>query len=106
RPPARGTRASAPLPTRLFAHLQAMDLGFFTATKTGAIQSRLANDVGGVQSVLTATASPLLAKLVTRVSSLVAMLLLSWQLTLVALALLPLFIWLQVRVGRVRRAIA
>jgi ATP-binding cassette subfamily B protein len=103
---ALGNRVMADLRNRLFAHLQAMDLGFFTATKTGAIQSRLANDVGGVQSVLTDTASSILANLVTVVSSLVAMLLLSWQLTLVALALLPLFIWLQVRVGRVRRAIA
>jgi ATP-binding cassette, subfamily B, bacterial len=101
-----GNHVMADLRNRLFAHMQAMDLGFFTATKTGAIQSRLANDVGGVQTVLTDTASSILANVVTVVSSLVAMLLLSWQLTLVALALMPLFIWLQTRVGRVRRALA
>jgi ATP-binding cassette, subfamily B, bacterial len=83
-----------------------MDLGFFTATKTGVIQSRLANDVGGVQSVLTETASSILSNIVTVTASLVAMVLLSWQLTLVALALLPVFVVLQTRVGRVRRRIA
>jgi ATP-binding cassette, subfamily B, bacterial len=101
-----GNRVMADLRSRLFAHMQSMDLGFFTATKTGAIQSRLANDVGGVQTVLTDTASSILSNVVTVISSLVAMALLSWQLTLVALALLPLFIWLQTRVGRVRRGIA
>jgi ATP-binding cassette subfamily B protein len=101
-----GNRVMADLRGRLFEHLQAMDLGFFTATKTGAIQSRLANDVGGVQAVLTETASSILSNIVTVTASLVAMLLLSWQLTLVALALLPVFVVMQVRVGRVRRRIA
>jgi ATP-binding cassette subfamily B protein len=101
-----GNRVMADLRSRLFEHLQAMDLGFFTATKTGVIQSRLANDVGGVQSVLTETASSILSNIVTVTASLVAMVLLSWQLTIVALALLPLFIVLQVRVGRVRRGLA
>src|SRR3954447_24651114 len=101
-----GNRVMADLRNRLFIHLQSMDLGFFTATKTGVIQSRLANDVGGVQSVLTETASSILSNVVTVTASLVAMLLLSWQLTLVALALLPVFVVLQVRVGRVRRRIA
>ncbi len=101
-----GNRVMADLRGRLFAHLQSMDLGFFTATKTGAIQSRLANDVGGVQSVLTETASSILANVVTVAASLVAMLLLSWQLTIVALALMPVFVVLQVRVGRVRQRLA
>ncbi|HEX8518561.1 MAG TPA: ABC transporter ATP-binding protein, partial [Pseudonocardia sp.] len=101
-----GNRVMADLRSRLFAHLQSMDLAFFTATRTGAIQSRLANDVGGVQSVLSDTASSILSNVVTVVASLVAMLLLSWQLTLVAVALLPLFVLLQVRVGRVRRRLA
>jgi ATP-binding cassette, subfamily B, bacterial len=96
----------ADLRGRLFAHLQRMDLAFFTATRTGAIQSRLANDVGGVQSVLSETASSILSNTVTVAASLVAMLLLSWQLTLVAVALMPIFVLLQVRVGRVRRRLA
>jgi ATP-binding cassette subfamily B protein len=101
-----GNRVMADLRGRLFEHLQRMDLAFFTSTRTGAIQSRLANDVGGVQSVLSETASSILGNVVTVVAALIAMLLLSWQLTLVAVALVPLFIVLQVRVGRVRRRIA
>jgi ATP-binding cassette subfamily B protein len=101
-----GNRVMADLRGRLFEHLQRMDLSFFTATRTGAIQSRLANDVGGVQSVLSETASSILGNVVTVAAALVAMLLLSWPLTLVAVALVPLFVLLQVRVGRVRRAIA
>jgi ATP-binding cassette, subfamily B, bacterial len=91
---------------RLFAHLQTMQLGFFTSTKTGAIQSRLGNDVGGVQSVVTDTASTILSNVVTVAASLIGMLALSWRLTIVALALMPVFILLQIRVGRVRRRIA
>jgi ATP-binding cassette subfamily B protein len=101
-----GNRVMADLRGRLFEHLQRMDLAFFTATRTGAIQSRLANDVGGVQAVLSETASSILSNVVTVVAALVAMSLLSWQLTIVAVALLPLFVVLQIRVGRVRRAIA
>jgi ATP-binding cassette subfamily B protein len=101
-----GNRVMADLRGRLFEHLQRMDLAFFTATRTGAIQSRLANDVGGVQSVLSETASSILGNVVTVAAALVAMLLLSWQLTLVAVALTPLFVLLQVRVGRVRRRLA
>jgi len=101
-----GNRVMADLRGRLFEHLQRMDLAFFTATRTGAIQSRLANDVGGVQSVLSETASSILGNVVTVVAALVAMLLLSWQLTIVAVALVPLFVVLQIRVGRVRRALA
>jgi len=101
-----GNRVMADLRGRLFAHLQQMDLSFFTGTRTGAIQSRLANDVGGVQSVLSETASSILGNVVTVVAAVVAMVILSWQLTLVAVALMPLFVVLQVRVGRVRRKVA
>lgn len=91
---------------RLFTHLQRMHLGFFTSTRTGSIQSRLDNDVGGVQSVVTDTASSILGNVVTVVASIVAMLALSWRLSIVAFVLLPVFLFLQVRVGRVRRRIA
>jgi ATP-binding cassette subfamily B protein len=101
-----GNRVMADLRGRLFEHLQRMDLAFFTSTRTGAIQSRLANDVGGVQAVLSETASSILGNVVTVAAALVAMVILSWQLTLVAVALVPLFVVLQVRVGRVRRRIA
>jgi ATP-binding cassette subfamily B protein len=101
-----GNLAMADLRGRLFEHLERMELAFFTGTKTGSIQSRLANDVGGVRSVLTTTASSILSNTVTVLASLVAMLLLSWQLTVVAVALMPLFIVLQRRVGARRQEIA
>ena len=90
----------------LYQHLQSMPLRFFTTTRTGEIQSRLANDVGGVQSVVTDTAASLLANVVIIISTLIAMLLLSWQLTVLSLCITPLFIWLTVKVGRARREVA
>ena len=101
-----GNRVMQSLRDRLFAHLQRMHLGFFTSTRTGSIQSRLDNDVGGVQSVVTDTASSILGNVVTVVASVIAMVALSWQLSLVAFVLLPVFLLLQIRVGRVRRKIA
>jgi ATP-binding cassette subfamily B protein len=101
-----GNRVMQDLRNRLFEHLQDMHFGFFTATRTGDIQSRLGNDVGGVQMVVTQTASTILANAVTVVSSLVGMALLSWPLTVISVAVLPLFVLLQLYVGRVRQRIA
>ncbi len=101
-----GNRVMGSLRVRMFEHLQSMHLGFFTTTKTGAIQSRLQNDVGGVASVLKEVIANLLGSTVTVAASLVAMLILSWQLTVVAVILLPLMIFLQRRIGRVRARIA
>src|ERR687892_265420 len=94
------------LRNRLYEHLQYMPLRFFTTTRTGEIQSRLANDVGGVQTVVTDTTSNILANVVVIASTLIAMTLLSWQLTVLSLALMPLFLWLTVKVGRARREVA
>jgi ATP-binding cassette, subfamily B, bacterial len=91
---------------RLYAHLQTLSLAFFTGTKTGEIQSRLANDVGGVQTVVTNTASSILANVVTFVSSVVAMIIISWQLTIVALITVPAFFWLTKTVGDRRRRVS
>ncbi len=91
---------------RLYSHLQTLPLAFFTSTKTGEIQSRLANDVGGVQSVVTTTASTILANVVIFVSTVVAMVILSWQLTIVALITVPAFFWLTKMVGERRRRVA
>ena len=101
-----GNSAMADLRGDLFDHLQKMELAFFTATKTGAIQSRLANDVAGVRTVLTDTATTIVQNSVTVTAALVAMLLLSWQLTILTLILMPLFVWLQLRVGRRRQRLA
>ncbi|MGH3973623.1 MAG: ABC transporter ATP-binding protein [Pseudonocardiaceae bacterium] len=99
-----GQRVMQDMRNNLYTHLQRMPLRFFTETKTGEIQSRLTNDVGGVQSVVTETAASILSNTVTLVSTVVAMLILSWQLTALSLALMPIFIWLTIRVGKARRA--
>ena len=90
----------------LYAHLQHMSLRFFTSTRTGEIQSRLSNDVGGVQSVLTDTASTMLANVTIVISTVGAMLFLSWQLTVLSLAILPFFLFLSKKVGKVRRRVS
>jgi ATP-binding cassette subfamily B protein len=94
------------LRVRLFAHLQSMELGFFTRTKTGVIQSRLQNDVGGVSNVLTNTVSNIIGNTVTVIAAGVAMVLLSWQLTIIALVLMPVLVLAQRRVGQIRARIA
>jgi ATP-binding cassette subfamily B protein len=101
-----GLNVMQDLRNRLYQHLQAMPLRFFTTTRTGEIQSRLANDVGGVQSVVTDTASTVLSNVVTIVSTVIAMIVISIPLTILSLLLMPLFLWLTVRVGRARREVA
>jgi ATP-binding cassette subfamily B protein len=101
-----GNKVMGALRVRLFSHLQSMELSFFTHTKTGIIQSRLQNDVGGVASVLTNTISSILGNTVTVIAALVAMLLLNWQLTIVAVVLMPILVIAQRRVGQVRARIA
>ena len=90
---------------RVYAHLQGMSLGFFTSTRTGEIQSRISNDVGGIQSVVTSTLTDTLSNTVIFLSTLVAMLILSWQLTIVAVATVPFFFALTRFVGKKRRAV-
>ncbi|MCH8989056.1 MAG: ABC transporter ATP-binding protein [Chloroflexi bacterium] len=89
----------------VYAHLQGMSLGFFTSTRTGEIQSRVSNDVGGIQSVVTSTLTDTLSNTVIFLSTLVAMLILSWQLTIVAVATVPFFFVLTRFVGKRRRAV-
>lgn len=101
-----GNSAMADLRGDLFAHLQKMELGFFTATKTGSIQSRLANDVAGVRTVLTDTATSILQNSVTVIAAFISMVILSWQLTILTLILMPLFVYIQRRVGQRRQRLA
>ena len=101
-----GNKVMGSLRVKLFTHLQAMELSFFTRTKTGIIQSRLQNDVGGVASVLTNTVSSVLGNTVTVIAAFVAMLLLNWQLTIIAVVLMPILVIAQRRVGQVRARIA
>ncbi|HPG74743.1 MAG TPA: ABC transporter ATP-binding protein [Rhodoglobus sp.] len=101
-----GNKVMGALRIRLFGHLQAMELAFFTRTKTGVIQSRLQNDVGGVAGVLSNTISSVIGNTVTVIAAFVSMLVLSWQLTVVAVILLPLLVIAQRKVGQVRARIA
>ena len=101
-----GLRVMRDLRARLYEHLQRMPIRFFTATRTGEIQSRMANDVGGVQTVVTDTASTILNNGVVVVSTVIAMVILSWQLTLLSLGLTPVFIYLTRKVGRARQEVA
>jgi ATP-binding cassette subfamily B protein len=101
-----GQNVMQDLRNALYAHLQHMPLRFFTSTRTGEIQSRLSNDVSGVQGVLTDTASSILANVATVISTLIVMFILSWQLTVLSLAVLPVFLVLSRRVGKVRREVS
>lgn len=101
-----GQHVMQDLRNSLYEHLQHMHLSFFSSTRTGEIQSRLSNDVGGVQGVLTDTASSALANVATVLSTVIAMTVLSWQLTLMSLGILPLFLLLSRRVGKVRREVS
>ncbi|WP_322412132.1 ABC transporter ATP-binding protein [Microbacterium invictum] len=101
-----GNRVTGDLRVRLFDHLQAMELAFFTRTKTGVIQSRLQNDVGGVSGVLTNTVTSILGNVVTVIASLVAMIIIDWRLTIIAVVMMPFLVIVQRRVGQVRARIA
>ncbi len=93
------------LRTQVYRHLQRLSLAFFTRTRTGEVQSRIANDIGGIENVVTSTATSVLANVTTVLATVVAMLLLDWRLAVFALALLPLFVWLTKRVGAQRRKV-
>ena len=101
-----GQRVMHDLRTAVYEHLQRLSLAFFTRTRTGEVQSRLANDIGGVQEVVTSTATSIVSNVTTVLATVVAMFILDWRLTLFALALLPLFVWLTKRVGDQRRKVA
>ena len=98
-----GQRVMRDLRDRLYTHLQSLSLGFFTGTRTGEIQSRIANDVGGIQNVVTNTLSSVLSNTVIFLSTLVAMSLMSWQLTAVSVAAIPVFLIMSRIVGERRR---
>ncbi len=100
-----GQRVMHDLRTAVYTHLQRMSLAFFTRTRTGEVQSRIANDIGGMQSTVTSTATSLVSNLTSVVATVVAMLALDWRLTVVSLLLLPVFAWISRRVGRERKKI-
>ncbi|MGY1439694.1 ABC transporter ATP-binding protein [Streptomyces reniochalinae] len=101
-----GQRVMHDLRTGVYAKLQRMPLAFFTRTRTGEVQSRIANDIGGMQATVTSTATSLVSNLTSVVATIVAMLALDWRLTLASLVLLPFFVWVSRRVGRERKRVA
>ena len=100
-----GQRVMHDLRAAVYRHLQRLSLAFFTKTRTGEIQSRIANDIGGVQNVVTSTATSIVSNVTTVLAAAVAMFLLDWRLAVAALGLLPFFVWLTRRVGEERRRI-
>ena len=101
-----GQRVMHDLRTAVYRHLQRLSLAFFTRTRTGEVQSRIANDIGGVQTVVTSTATSIVSNVTTVLATVIAMFALDWRLALFSLGLLPLFVWLTQRVGRERKRIA
>ncbi|HXB16509.1 MAG TPA: ABC transporter ATP-binding protein [Solirubrobacteraceae bacterium] len=100
-----GQRVMHDLRAAVYAHLQRMSLAFFTRTRTGEVQSRIANDIGGIDSVVTSTATSIVQNVTTVVATVIAMFLLDWRLAVFSLILLPFFVWLTRRVGEERRRI-
>ncbi|MFH8804162.1 ABC transporter ATP-binding protein [Streptomyces sp. NPDC017936] len=100
-----GQRVMHDLRTAVYGRLQRMSLAFFTRTRTGEVQSRIANDIGGMQATVTSTATSLVSNFTSVVATVVAMVALDWRLTVVSLLLLPVFVWISRRVGDERRKI-
>jgi ATP-binding cassette, subfamily B, bacterial len=100
-----GQRVMHDLRTAVYSHLQRMSLAFFTKTRTGEVQSRIANDIGGMQSTVTTTATTLVSNLTTVVATIIAMVVLDWRLTIASLVMMPVFVWVSRRVGTERRRI-
>ncbi|MEU6419191.1 ABC transporter ATP-binding protein [Streptomyces spiralis] len=100
-----GQRVMHDLRTAVYGRLQRMSLAFFTRTRTGEVQSRIANDIGGMQATVTSTATSLVSNVTSVVATIIAMIALDWRLTIVSLLLLPVFVWISRRVGNERKKI-
>jgi ATP-binding cassette subfamily B protein len=100
-----GQRVMHDLRAAVYRHLQRMSLAFFTRTRTGEIQSRIANDIGGLESVVTTTATTIASNVTTVLAALVAMCILNWRLAIFALIFVPPSVWGTRRVGKIRRRI-
>ena len=100
-----GQRVMHDLRTAVYSHLQRMSLAFFTRTRTGEVQSRIANDIGGMQATVTTTATTLVSNFTTVTATVIAMAVLDWRLTIASLVMMPVFVWVSRRVGTERRRI-
>ena len=93
------------LRTSVFTHLQRQSIAFFTRTRTGEVQSRIQNDIGGMEAVVTSTATSIASNLTTAVATAAAMVALSWRLSLISLVVMPPAVYLTRKVAKMRRAI-
>jgi ATP-binding cassette subfamily B protein len=100
-----GQRVMHDLRAAVYQRLQRMSLAFFTRTRTGEVQSRIANDIGGLDNVVTTTATTIAQNATTVIAAIVAMCILKWQLAAISLVFVPLFVWMTRRVGKLRRKI-
>lgn len=100
-----GQRVMHDLRAAVYRHLQRLSLAFFTRTRTGEVQSRIANDIGGVQNVVTTTATSIVSNVTTVLAVTIAMIALDWRLAAFSLVLLPFFVALTRRVGNERKRI-
>jgi ATP-binding cassette, subfamily B, bacterial len=100
-----GQRVMHDLRDAVYRRLQRMSLAFFTRTRTGEVQSRIANDIGGLDAVVTTTATTIAQNATTVLAAIVALCILNWKLAAISLVFVPLFVWLTRRVGKVRRKI-
>jgi ATP-binding cassette subfamily B protein len=100
-----GQRVMHDLRTAVYSHLQRMSLAFFTRTRAGEVQSRIANDIGGMQATVTTTATTLVSNLTAVVATVTAMVVLDWRLTIASLVMMPFVVWVSRRVGTERRRV-
>ncbi|HEY4277784.1 MAG TPA: ABC transporter ATP-binding protein [Conexibacter sp.] len=100
-----GQQVMHDLRASVYRHLQRLSLAFFTRTRTGEVQSRISNDIGGIDNVVTSTATSIASNVTTVIATIVAMTLLDWRLAAFSLVLLPFFVWLTRRVGQERKRI-
>ncbi|GAA3103653.1 ABC transporter ATP-binding protein [Streptomyces goshikiensis] len=98
-----GQRVMHDLRSQVYSHLQELPLAFFTRTRTGEVQSRIANDIGAMQATVTSTVSSLVSSLTTVIASAIALLIMDWRLAVLSFSVLPLFILISRRVGELRR---
>jgi ATP-binding cassette subfamily B protein len=100
-----GQRVMHDLRAAVYHHLQKMSLAFFTRTRTGEVQSRISNDIGGLDNVITTTATTIAGNVTTVVGAIVAMCILNWRLAVISLFFVPPSVWLTRKVGKLRRRI-
>jgi ATP-binding cassette subfamily B protein len=100
-----GQKVMHDLRASVYQRLQKMSLAFFTRTRTGEVQSRISNDIGGLDNVITNTATTIASNVTTVLGAIVAMCILDWRLAIISLIFVPPSVWMTRKVGKLRRKI-